>query len=132
MFIENLKKKKLEKKKLEKKKFENNYIYLTVNNIRQLVGSNHYFANLNDVILAYNQDKIELHSNIWVRSDEEISSKHFLLKKITLGNETVIEYYLDKQIRKTKTGEIIVQYIKTTAGKVILNNTIQKTLKLFD
>ena len=33
---------------------------------------------------------------------------------------------------KTKTGEIIVQYIKTTAGKVILNNTIQKTLTLFD
>jgi DNA-directed RNA polymerase subunit beta' len=41
--------------------------YLTVNNIKGLLGSSHYFANLNDVILAYNQNKLEIHSSIWVR-----------------------------------------------------------------
>merc|ERR1712086_1029971 len=30
--------------------------YLTVNNIKKLKGSNHYFGNLQDVLLAYNQD----------------------------------------------------------------------------
>ena len=44
--------------------------YLTVNNIKGLLGSNHYFANLDDVILAYNQNKIEIHSSIWIRIDE--------------------------------------------------------------
>jgi hypothetical protein len=31
--------------------------YLTVNNIKGLLGSSHYFANLEDVLLAYNQNK---------------------------------------------------------------------------
>jgi DNA-directed RNA polymerase subunit beta' len=51
-----------------------------------------------------------------------------LIKKIKLNDNTVIEYYENLQIRKTKDGEIIVQYIKTTTGRVILNYTIQKTL----
>jgi DNA-directed RNA polymerase subunit beta' len=45
--------------------------YLTVNNIKGLLGSSHYFADLDDVILAYSQNKIEIHSAIWVRIMEE-------------------------------------------------------------
>src|SRR6476620_1793819 len=104
--------------------------YLTVNNIKELLGSNHYFANLNDFILAYNQNKIEIHSAIWVRIEEETSVQSPLLKKTMLNDETIIEYYKDKQIRKTKTGETIVQYLKTTTGRAILNYIIQKTLKV--
>ena len=36
--------------------------YLTVNNLQNLLGSNHYFSNLADVLLAYNREQIELHS----------------------------------------------------------------------
>ena len=104
--------------------------YLTVNNIKELLGSNHYFANLNDIILAYHQNKIEIHSTIWLRIEEENASKSSLLKKTTLKDETIIEYYKDKQIRKTKTGETIVQYLKTTTGRAILNYIIQKTLNV--
>ena len=39
-----------------------------------------------------------------------------------------MEYYEDRQIRRTKNGEIIVQYLKTTTGRAILNYIIQKTL----
>ena len=35
-----------------------------------------------------------------------------------------------KQIRKSKDGEILAQYIKTTTGRAILNYIIQKTLNL--
>ena len=104
--------------------------YLTVNNIKELLGANHYFANLNDIILAYNQNKIEIHSTIWLRMEEETSSESILLKKTTLKDKTIIEYYKDKQIRKTATGETIVQYLKTTTGRAILNYIIQKTLKV--
>jgi DNA-directed RNA polymerase subunit beta' len=102
--------------------------YLTVNNLKGLLGSSHYFANLEDVILAYNQNKVEIHSTIWLRINEENFSLSNLLKAIELKDKTIIEFYEDRQIRKTKDGEIIVQYLKTTTGRALLNYIIQKTL----
>lgn len=102
--------------------------YLTLSNINNLLGSSHYFANLDDVILAYNQNIIEIHSTIWVRIHEEEPIFKDLIKTVTLNDGTKIEYYEKRQVRKTKTGEIIVQYLETTTGRAILNYTIQKTL----
>ena len=104
--------------------------YLTVNNMEGLLGSNHYFANLEDITLAYNQNKIEIHSEIWLRIYEDNGSVSNLSKIIVLNDETTIEYYKDRQIRKTKNGDIIVQYIRTTTGRALLNYVIQKTLNL--
>ena len=102
--------------------------YLTVNNISKLLGSNHYFSDLEDVILAYNQNKIELHSSIWIRIKNDNQSESNLKKLIKLNDNTTIEYYENLQIRKNEDGEIIVRYLQTTTGRVILNYTIQKTL----
>jgi DNA-directed RNA polymerase subunit beta' len=102
--------------------------YLTVNNIKGLLGSNHYFANLADVILAYNQNQIEIHSGIWIRIHEKNLSLSNLIKTINLKDGSIIEYYENAQLRKTKNGEIIVYYIRTTTGRAILNYVIQKTL----
>ena len=102
--------------------------YLTVNNIKGLLGSSHYFANLDDVILAYNQNKVELHSLIWIRVNEEKPKEEALIKLTKLNDNTIIEDYKDRQIRKNKDGEIIVHYLKTTTGRAILNYVIQKTL----
>jgi DNA-directed RNA polymerase subunit beta' len=102
--------------------------YLTVNNIDGLLGSNHYFANLDDVILAYNQENIEIHSEIWIRMKDDNLSLGNLIKTVNLDDETSIEYYQDRQVRKTKTGEVLVQYVRTTTGRAILNYIIQKTL----
>ena len=104
--------------------------YLTVNNIKNLLGSSHYFANLEDVILAYNQEQIELHSSIWVRYNKKLHQPSNLIKKITLNDGTSIEYYENLQIRKDKANNIIVKYLQTTTGRVIFNYTIQKTLNL--
>ena len=104
--------------------------YLTVNNINGLLGSNHYFADLEDVILAYQQDQIELHSTIWVRYKNVIMNSHNLIKKFRLKDDSYIEYYDNLQVRKDKTGKELVHYIKTTTGRVIFNYTIQKTLNL--
>jgi DNA-directed RNA polymerase subunit beta' len=102
--------------------------YLTVNNIKGLLGSSHYFADLDDVILAYSQNKLELHTSIWVRSKDNSEPMVNLIKKIHLNDDTIIEYYENLQVRKTKYDNIIVQYFQTTTGRVILNYTIQKTL----
>jgi DNA-directed RNA polymerase subunit beta' len=102
--------------------------YLTVNNIKGLLGSSHYFADLEDVILAYSQNKIEIHSAIWIRIMEESTVLSNLIKTVQLNDNTFIEYYENRQVRKAENGEIIVQYLQTTTGRAILNYTIQKTL----
>ena len=102
--------------------------YLTVNNIEGLLGSSHYFSNLEDVILAYTQNQIEIHSSIWIRSKDDNQPKSQLIKTIKLNDHSVVEYYDHLQIKKDINGEIIVQYLQTTTGRVILNYTIQKTL----
>ena len=104
--------------------------YLTVNNIKGLLGSSHYFANLDDIILAYNQNKIEIHSLIWLRitNKEETNEQMDLIKKVKLEDNSVIEYYKNRQIRRTSDGQIIVQYLQTTTGRAIFNYIIQKTL----
>ena len=102
--------------------------YLTVNNIPNLLGSNHYFANLQDVILAYSQNQIELHTTIWIKEDNSDFTKGNLIKTFNLNDESYIEYYENLQLRKNKKGEVLAQYLKTTTGRVIFNYTIQKTL----
>ena len=104
--------------------------YLTVNNISGLLGSNHYFADLKDIILAYNQNQIELHSTIWLRLTKKQSSTDPVLKTVQLNDNTIIEYCATEQLRKSHKGEILTQYIKTTTGRAILNYIIQKTLNL--
>ena len=59
--------------------------------------------------------------------DEETGS---LLKRMVLNDKTVIEYYENVQLRTDSSGQLLVQYIQTTTGRVIFNYTIQKTLKL--
>ena len=102
--------------------------YLTINNIKHLLGSSHYFTNLDDVLLAYDQNKIEIHSSIWVRIKEENINLEDPIKVISLPDQTTIEYYKNKQIRKTKDNEILVEYMQTTTGRAIINYIIQKTL----
>jgi len=102
--------------------------YLTVNNIKGLLGSSHYFADLDDVMLAYKQNKIEIHSLIWVRYTDLTQDFSNPIQTVTLQDNSTIDYYENFQIRKNQDDEIIVQYIKTTTGRVLLNYTIQKTL----
>ena len=106
--------------------------YLTLNNVKGLQGSNHYFANLDDVILAYNQNNIEIHTSIWVRILEKSPVMSNLIKIVKLPDNTVIEYYENEQIRKTKDGETIVQYLQMTTGRAILNYIIKKTLNFLE
>jgi len=104
--------------------------YLTVNNIKELLGSNHYFANLEDALLAYYQDQIELHSSIWIRYEKELLDSFVFIKKIELKDETYIEYFENLQVRKDKKGNVVVKYLQTTTGRVLFNYTIQKTLNI--
>jgi len=113
--------------------------YLTANNLKGSKGANNYFADFADVIFAYKTNQIDLHALIWVRYNGKIeiplkllNDKRVpdILNKIVLPDKTYIEQYSNCQCRKSDDGNLIVQYLQTTPGRVIFNTTIQKTLNL--
>jgi len=104
--------------------------YLTVNNVKSLTGSNHYFADFEDAILAYEQNKINLHALIWVRYEGEVEIPKEILNTSNLNDGTIINQYSNLQRRLDPNGNLLVQYLQTTTGRIIFNSTIQKTLNL--
>nr|YP_010276961.1 RNA polymerase beta' subunit [Thalassionema bacillare]UHY40484.1 RNA polymerase beta' subunit [Thalassionema bacillare]UHY40871.1 RNA polymerase beta' subunit [Thalassionema bacillare]UHY41129.1 RNA polymerase beta' subunit [Thalassionema bacillare] len=104
--------------------------YLTLTNISSLLGSNHYFSSFDDVLLAYQQDLLEIHSLIWVKDLFDLNEKTEIIKVHKLNDGSFIEYSKNLQVRKTGMNKKIIQYIKTTTGRVIFNYTIQKTVNL--
>lgn len=108
--------------------------YLTVNNMLGSIGSNHYFSDLEDVILAYTQNLIEIHTDIWIRlfSNDLIQDDSQPIQIKTLKDNSFIEFYKNQQIRKANDGSIISYYIRTTTGRALLNYVIQKSLNFLE
>ena len=98
--------------------------YLTAHNPSQQSLGKHYFANLDDVIIAYHQVKISLHSFIWVRAND-------LEDQVSLeGEETQIgdfKYLISpyKKVKKTQDGKVVSIYIRTTPGRILLNEAFK-------
>jgi len=84
--------------------------YLTVDNPTTLKVANQYFTNEFEVFLAYEQKKINLHTPIWLNTKEieSNSAKSSFEKQTTNFKNT--------------------NYIRTTPGRIIINQTIQKNL----
>ena len=106
--------------------------YLTVANLLDIKGSGHYFSNFEDVLLAYEQHLIDMHALIWVRcpSNYEIVDELKIIKTVQLPNNRTLELYKNLQIYRDSQKEIIVQYLKTTAGRILFNNILNETIKL--
>jgi DNA-directed RNA polymerase subunit beta' len=104
--------------------------YLTAENPKVQTGAGTYFSDLEDVILAYEQHSIALHAYIWVRFDGVVDDTdgNAPPEVETFADGTAIETYPSKRIRKDAQGNLISQYIRTTAGRVIFNKTIQDSL----
>ncbi|CAM9107576.1 unnamed protein product [Chrysoparadoxa australica] len=104
--------------------------YLTTQNQKETRNNDHYFADFKDVLLAYNEKLIDLHSLIWVRSQKnlEIYEKTPLLETIYLDDEKKLKIYSNIQICESKTGNILVKYIRTTPGKIIFNQALNTIL----
>ena len=104
--------------------------YLTSNNPASQKGSGHYFANLDDVLIAYDQGHIDLHAYIWVR----FCGKFDELNNQALGAFTgvnkdfVYKIFSNGMTRLAFNDERAVQYIRTTAGRILFNKVIQEAL----
>ena len=99
--------------------------YLTANNPSQQIVNEHYFSDFNDALLAYQQGLIKLHSFVWVRMDTSFEyHKHSKSIEKKVGSY----HYLianDLQVKKDEEGKIVNQYIRTTPGRILLNESFQ-------
>lgn len=104
--------------------------YLTANNPAAQKGSGHYFSDLDDVLLAYKQKVIDLHAYVWVRFDGKVNDdSNFHPVKIDDSISGLRhKIFLNKIIKENLSGNMIVQYIRTTAGRILFNKVVQESL----
>lgn len=99
--------------------------YLTASNPSQQRKENYYFANFEDVILAYQQEKILLHTFVWVRHNGEITQPSIPGKTLVV-NDREYEISPFKITQKMVDGDILSTYIRTTPGRILLNASFKK------
>ena len=96
--------------------------YLTANNPTQQAITDQYFCNFDDVLTAYQQDLLRLHTFVWVRSEEinetELNISNFLKKELP---DRIIYSSNELQIKKDLDGTTISKFIRTTPGRILLN-----------
>ena len=106
--------------------------YLTTSNPSSVKGKDHFFADLDDVMNAYSDSRIDLHSFIWVRFQGELNemnniNNEFLQEKTDINGNKLI-YYTNILIKLDNEGNSLVKYIRTTVGRIIFNNAIKSSL----
>ncbi|MFN4067121.1 MAG: DNA-directed RNA polymerase subunit gamma [Thermosynechococcus sp.] len=103
--------------------------YLTAENPKLPDYSDRYYANFQDVIMAYEQGHLPLHAFVWVRYDGEVDDGDTSEPRITTYEDgsRLLEYPL-RRIKEDANGQLISQYIRTTPGRIIYNQTIQEAL----
>nr|BDA99004.1 RNA polymerase beta' subunit [Rhodomonas sp. NIES-2332] len=104
--------------------------YLTTHNPSQQKGQAYYFSNLNDALLAYECKKIALHSYVWVRFDGEVEDENIKVKTSILKDKYTLDIFTERIIKIDEDKKILVQYILTTPGRILLNKTLFDSLTL--
>ena len=102
--------------------------YLTAENPTQQNRQAYYFASLEDALLAYDSNKIKLHSYIWVRFDGIVESDNKIVNVEKQADGTELHIFDDRIVKKNEHGETIVQYILTTPGRILINKILLDSL----
>lgn len=105
--------------------------YLTAEDPKAVKGKSRRFGNLNDAIKAYEQGQVDLHARVWLRYEGEVVTDEpdvEVVNSENLADGSKIEYYRYRFVRKSAEGEQISQYINTTIGRIIYNQTVQEAL----
>ncbi len=110
--------------------------YLTAEQPHAEKQSDRYFSNLQDVIRAFDQEQVRLHDYIWVRVTGKVKNRDEQKEpqEETLADGTLLKHFYDKgnhevrRVRTTTAGEVISQFVLTTPGRVIYNQTIKEGL----
>jgi|TARA_B110001452_G_C15228452_1_gene425717 DNA-directed RNA polymerase subunit beta' len=103
--------------------------YLTANNPTEQKAVDQYFYSFDDVIAAYKQALLSLHTFVWVRfnNDEQyqlnlIDKSKFTEKKV---NNQILCLSPELLLKKNIDGTILQTYIKTSPGRILLNQSFE-------
>ena len=103
--------------------------YLTANNPTEQTVNEQYFYNFDDVITAYKQSVLNLHTFVWVRINNENTNQMGLLTDTKFVEKRINSHTLclspEKLIKKNLDGEIMQTYIKTSPGRILLNQSFE-------
>jgi DNA-directed RNA polymerase subunit beta' len=105
--------------------------YLTAENPQATKGAGKYYASLDDVIMAFDLNQVEIHAYIWVRFNGDVELDQpddEVLENISHPDGTRTLIYNTRRVRQDAQGNLISQYIRTTPGRVIYNKAIQEAL----
>jgi DNA-directed RNA polymerase subunit beta' len=102
--------------------------YLTAENPTQQNKQAYYFSSLEDALLAYDSNKIPLHSYVWVRFDGIVDNESEAIKVEENENGDKLHIFDDRIIKKNKNGDKVVQYLLTTPGRILLNKVLLDSL----
>lgn len=106
--------------------------YLTTSNPAAYKGKNHFFSSLDDAIIAYNNNQLDIHAFIWVRFDNSIyfdkDIKKIEKSRLTDSHNNTLVYYENLVIKLDDQKQKLVQYIRTTVGRILFNNVIEDSL----
>jgi len=105
--------------------------YLTASNPDPQIGEGRYFANFNEVVMSYEQKQVTLHSKIWVRFEGVIEGEGATglpLSEITDESGFTLKNYPFRRTREDRDGKVVSQYILTTPGRIIFNQSIYSSL----
>jgi len=100
--------------------------YLTAENPQWGWG---YFASLDDAIMAYEQQSVDLHAFVWVRFDGIVEStlEEFEPLQVDKASDgTVTKLYSER--RRRADGNLIAQFIRTTQGGLFITTAIAEVL----
>nr|YP_010930370.1 RNA polymerase beta' subunit [Ochrosphaera neapolitana]WKK50098.1 RNA polymerase beta' subunit [Ochrosphaera neapolitana] len=98
--------------------------YLTADIPSQQITTEHYFSDFSDVLVAYDQKKIGLHTFVWVRcANTNLNESGKVDQKVINGISC--QTSLTAKIKKNMKNETLVQYIYTTPGRILLNQAFQ-------
>jgi DNA-directed RNA polymerase subunit beta' len=105
--------------------------YLTADNPKAQKGAGRYFGSLESALQAYEHGEVDLHAYVWVRYNGAVETKQSddeVFKQTQHDDGTVTKEYQYRKVRENAAGELLVQYIRTTTGRIIYNKTIQDAL----
>lgn len=91
-----------------------------------------FYSNVHEILFLYARGKLHAQSTVWVRLVELIendqSDQHLLEIQLTASGQS-IHIYSDRLEIYSPIGNFIGRYIRTTPGRIFLNDAIHRSLK---
>lgn len=103
------------------------WYYLTTQTLPYTKGANRYFTTFGEISEALEHEKIYLHSSIWLKYSGKLTGiqrKYENLIRIEKLSDGSLEIFNDLQLKRDHFGKITSAYIRTTPGKILINELL--------